>query len=131
MLWTLLLLTLVTNQVYCDAEADAVPVSKAEAHAEAVPEAGPKAGPVIITTAAYRRAPPPGLPPMSTMNHVHKKPMAMTMGLVEPEDPLMSSGSNDWPQYTEITRQDRELMMTDQQRQNDKFLKEVPKVSEI
>ena len=100
----------------------------AGAEPESNPDSNPDAGakPVIITEGAYRRAPYPGVKAMHDMGHVHKKaPVDPMLGPEVENDPLMSSGSNDWPQYKEITREDRKMLG---QRQNDKFLKNVPKV---
>ena len=98
--FSLLLIGLNFLQVFADSDAGAAADSQ----------------PVLITAGAYRKAVP------GEDSAVQKK-VKFGRNILLEKDPLMSSGSNAWPQYKEITKEDRE------QRENDKFLKHVPKVS--
>ena len=124
------LLLLVT--VKADADAEAKPAAAAAAKPAAEPAA--ESRPVQITPVAYRKAPSPlldlhGLEPAGSSPAVQK---------VLPAFPTDRDNGDDWPQYSrEITREDREVWRRAEieededvvlQRQNDKFLKHIPKV---
>ncbi|XP_059083522.1 inactive histone-lysine N-methyltransferase 2E-like [Tigriopus californicus] len=121
-----------------EAEAIALADPEAEANAKADAEPAPKAKPVSIVPAAYKKT-PLGFPAVLEITKQKKNKHSIYMEMMK--DPVVpKTKRNDeplpWKAYEEvITRESREMMTRDSRaqskpqvkRQNDKFLKDVPK----
>ncbi len=115
------------------ARPDAEATAEAEALPEAVAEADPEAGaqPVRITAGSYRQPPPPGHPREEMVQKPSNKVEVVSVHIFEgPEgkSPIEALDSSERPDYTEITRRDREIKDEPQQperRPNDKFIADV------
>ncbi len=94
----------------------------ASADPGADPGAGAGAIPVQVRTGAYRR------PEASIHSSVQKKMKPLTSTTLSQANP---TDDLNWSQYSmEITKEDREMQML-RQRQNDKFMKNTPKVRNL
>lgn len=122
-----------------DAVADAIALAEPEAEAKADADPAPKAKPVSIVPAAYKKT-PLGFPAVLEITKQKENKHSMYMKMMK-EPVVPKTKRNDeplpWKAYEEvITRESREMMTRESRaqkkpptkRQNDKFLKDVPKV---